>query len=175
MVVLAGDLYGTRNHGANYCVYDGMSSCFGSLVFGLLLPSTIYNMHKNSDGDCLKPECFSLTYGIAAMADASAVLVSLILLRLSDRPTPFALLPDSDLADEGSSNTSYDKAEGEDTIVSPLFRAFPASGPVGLPERSLESCELMEEERGSTTDPSGSTHDVSVVLEKKSGTDGAVV
>jgi hypothetical protein len=132
-------------------------------------------MHKNKDGDCLEPACFSVTYGIAAMCNASAVLISLLLVRLSDRPSAFSALSINDIdsvEEKSASNSNNNNRRGggggyrqtssssqNDSVsdtVSPLFSNL-GTTTANLPERSLETCDLMEEERGSTIDP-GSAH-----------------
>mmetsp|Transcript_43414 Transcript_43414/g.85645 ORF Transcript_43414/g.85645 Transcript_43414/m.85645 type:complete len:241 (-) Transcript_43414:162-884(-) len=82
MVVVAGEFFGQRNLGANYSFFDGLSSAAAGLFFGLLLPSSVYEAHQNSDGDCFHPQCFRLTYvvicGLNTVAVAAATLLTVV-------------------------------------------------------------------------------------------------
>jgi MFS family permease len=57
IVIVVGDLFGQKFLGANYSFFDGLSGAVGSVMFGLLLPSAVYEAHA-VDGDCARPECF---------------------------------------------------------------------------------------------------------------------
>jgi len=50
MVVVAGDLFGTKHLGANYSFYDGLSAACGSATFVLLLPSFAYDRRVDENG-----------------------------------------------------------------------------------------------------------------------------
>jgi len=83
MVVLTGDFFGLENLGANYNLFDGLSSALGSAFFALLLPSFAYRAHQDSSGGCLVAGCFRVTYLMAAGFNTTAVAVSVMLTKLA--------------------------------------------------------------------------------------------
>lgn len=100
IVVLAGDFFGLENLGANYSFYDGLSSAFGALCFGLLLPSAIYKQHATYEDDrddspgsdgahheetCTVPACFQAAYSVVALVNGLAVLCAVALTRSAYR------------------------------------------------------------------------------------------
>ena len=92
--------FGLENLGANYSFYDGLSSAFGALCFGLLLPSAIYKQHATYEDDrddspgsdgahheetCTVPACFQAAYSVVALVNGLAVLCAVALTRSAYR------------------------------------------------------------------------------------------
>eukprot|EP00518_Triparma_eleuthera_P012077 CAMPEP_0182476626 /NCGR_PEP_ID=MMETSP1319-20130603/29449_1 /TAXON_ID=172717 /ORGANISM="Bolidomonas pacifica, Strain RCC208" /LENGTH=490 /DNA_ID=CAMNT_0024677727 /DNA_START=85 /DNA_END=1554 /DNA_ORIENTATION=+ len=61
MVVVVAELFGQKNLGGNYMVYDGVASAVGAIVFGKLIPEAVYNAHlDDGETECYGSECFRL-------------------------------------------------------------------------------------------------------------------
>jgi hypothetical protein len=45
MVLIVGEVFGTKNHGANYMFYDGFTSAIGTLAISKFLASAVYESH----------------------------------------------------------------------------------------------------------------------------------
>ena len=82
MVVVVAELFGKKNLGGNYMVYDGVASAIGAIVFGKFIPEAVYDANTESGADeCHGTNCFRLFYWIVFWLLCSA-LVSVAVLTL---------------------------------------------------------------------------------------------
>eukprot|EP01065_Artemidia_motanka_P007331 TRINITY_DN1362_c4_g1_i1.p1 TRINITY_DN1362_c4_g1~~TRINITY_DN1362_c4_g1_i1.p1 ORF type:complete len:585 (+),score=192.53 TRINITY_DN1362_c4_g1_i1:67-1821(+) len=89
MVVLVSELFGRKNLGGNYMLYDGWTAALGSLALAKFVPQTIYDEHASSDSGssgsssggetCYGRVCFGWSFAIIAALSCGAVLLSLLL------------------------------------------------------------------------------------------------
>jgi len=97
-VVLVSELFGRRNLGGNYMLYDGWCAALGSLGLAKFLPQSIYNSHKqpstiapslpvpdpygsgsSSGPECVGKECFEGTFAVIAGLAYGAILLCVFL------------------------------------------------------------------------------------------------
>jgi len=80
-VILVKELWGDKNYGANYNVFDGGGSCVGTVVFAKYMVQAFYDAHKeplDDDGyTCDGPRCFP--YPVVVCCEASALAAALLL------------------------------------------------------------------------------------------------
>lgn len=84
MVLIVGEVFGTKNHGANYMFFDGFTSAIGTVLMSKFLASAVYeanidhgeyNNDNNSAPDFISTTC----YGRACFGMSHAVVVFLSL------------------------------------------------------------------------------------------------
>jgi MFS family permease len=86
MVLVVGDMFGTANVGANYLLYDGVSSAVGTLLLSKFITGKVYESHIIPDSDesdnrtCLGKGCFQSSHLIVAGLSLSCLFTSLCLL-----------------------------------------------------------------------------------------------
>ena len=81
MVCVAADIWGVKNLGANYMVFDGTTAFVGALMLGKLLPQAVYSAHSSAGAtSCTGAECFALTHLVETGCCAVAVAASAVLL-----------------------------------------------------------------------------------------------
>eukprot|EP00756_Hemistasia_phaeocysticola_P064074 Hpha_TRINITY_DN7518_c0_g1::TRINITY_DN7518_c0_g1_i1::g.19157::m.19157 len=95
-VVLVSELFGRRNLGGNYMLFDGWCAALGSLGLAKFLPQSIYNSHKDpstpapppvpwdgsgssSGPDCTGRDCFGASFGVIAGLSYLALILVLVL------------------------------------------------------------------------------------------------
>ena len=67
MVLIVGDLYGKRCHGANYMFYDGFASAVGTFLVAKCITQTVYESNiqgDNGGNKCHGKSCFALSHFI---------------------------------------------------------------------------------------------------------------
>lgn len=79
MVLIVGEVWGTRNHGANYMFFDGITSAVGTLLLSNFLSSFVYESQIESENEitCYGIGCFQMTHVIIAALCASGFVTSL--------------------------------------------------------------------------------------------------
>ena len=92
-MILVKELWGDKNYGANYNVFDGGGSCVGTVVFAKFLVQAFYDAHKtplDDDGyTCDGPRCFP--YPVVVCCEASALAAALLLNFGPLKPPTFAV------------------------------------------------------------------------------------
>eukprot|EP00934_Nitzschia_sp_Nitz4_P004147 Nitzschia sp. Nitz4//scaffold12_size214221//4994//6859//NITZ4_001472-RA/size214221-processed-gene-0.284-mRNA-1//1//CDS//3329534936//4137//frame0 len=88
MVLMVGEIYGTRNLAANYMFFDGFTSAAGTVMLSKILTQAVYDSHTDAhdavDDDamtCFGGGCFRLTHVVIALLSASGIVSSLMLQR----------------------------------------------------------------------------------------------
>lgn len=99
MVLITGEIFGTRHVGANYMWYDGMSSAIGTVLFSKFVAQEVYDEHivKNAKGEsdsapasasseeknfkCIGLDCFAMTHTIVSLLSLTCILSSFALIR----------------------------------------------------------------------------------------------
>ncbi|CAB9506521.1 Nodulin-like [Seminavis robusta] len=78
MVLIVGEVFGTANMGANYMLYDGISSAFGTLLLSKFVTQDVYERHIESEGSrtCFGQQCFFGAHIIIAILSFTCVLAS---------------------------------------------------------------------------------------------------
>jgi MFS family permease len=83
MVLCVGEVFGTAHHGANYLIFDGLSSAFGTLLVSKYLVQRVYESHidlsdPEADGiTCYGSACFRLSHLATSLLCLSGVGTSL--------------------------------------------------------------------------------------------------
>ena len=78
MVLIVGEIFGTKNHGANYMFYDGITSALGTLLISKFLASAVYERNVvDNELTCYGSACFGWAH-IAIVALLATCLVSSI-------------------------------------------------------------------------------------------------
>ena len=79
MVLIVGEVWGTRNHGANYMFFDGITSAVGTLLLSDFLSSFVYESHIDNEKDftCYGIGCFQMTHVVIAALCGSSLVTSL--------------------------------------------------------------------------------------------------
>jgi Major Facilitator Superfamily len=95
MVLIVGDLYGKRYHGANYLLYDGFASAAGTLLLAKYVTQTVYENHiqpdTGNDITCYGKACFAGSHVVASLLCFVALLsaiATLTMTRQSYCPAP---------------------------------------------------------------------------------------
>lgn len=79
MVLIVGDVFGTRHHGANYMFYDGFCSAVGTLLIAKYITASVYEAHivgGDDDLSCYGDGCFAPTHWMVAALACSGLLSS---------------------------------------------------------------------------------------------------
>jgi MFS family permease len=89
MVLITGEVFGTRHVGANYMFFDGFSSAAGTLLLSKFVAQTVYDDHINeghgdpnvtpasdSEFKCFGTECFRLSHVIVSLLSLTCILSS---------------------------------------------------------------------------------------------------
>ena len=84
LVLIVGEVFGTKNVGANYMFFDGFTSAAGSLLLAKFVAQEVYEDHidKKDDPDnttCLGTGCFSMTHAVVAVLSFLCIFTSLCL------------------------------------------------------------------------------------------------
>ena len=86
MVLITGEVFGTRHVGANYMFFDGFSSAAGTLLLSKFVAQTVYDDHiDESNGDqideggykCFGTGCFELSHLIVSVLSLTCILSSI--------------------------------------------------------------------------------------------------
>eukprot|EP00658_Telonema_sp_P-2_P040730 TRINITY_DN29122_c0_g1_i2.p1 TRINITY_DN29122_c0_g1~~TRINITY_DN29122_c0_g1_i2.p1 ORF type:complete len:574 (-),score=109.27 TRINITY_DN29122_c0_g1_i2:256-1977(-) len=135
LVILASELYGSKNLSANYMFYDGGCGAFGTMVLANAIPDLFYKTPPGSN-TCTGPHCYSTTHlciiGLNLTGCVAAAAISLRSTQLyrdirdSHMCTPRAeglkhdllLAPEEDLffSPESQDCASINRASGEDSV-----------------------------------------------------------
>jgi len=98
MVLVVGDVFGTKNHGANYLFFDGFSSAAGTLLLSKLVAQEVYERHvvslpssfedddddTSSDGfTCMGSACFRMTHVVVSALCITCIGASFAIVRTS--------------------------------------------------------------------------------------------
>merc|ERR1712025_367638 len=83
MVIIASELFGSEYLSQNYMIFDGCSGCFGSILIGDLLTSSVYEAaHKNAHGNCIGGQCFGVMHyvimGLCCLGFTTSLALSII-------------------------------------------------------------------------------------------------
>ena len=82
MVVIVSEVFGLRNLGGNYMVFDGVSSAVGSLIFGKFIPEYFYEKEKEEgETDCYGKDCYRMSYLLITGILCTAVGSTVVLIR----------------------------------------------------------------------------------------------
>jgi hypothetical protein len=83
MVLCIGEVFGTAHHGANYLIFDGLSSAFGTLLLSKFLVQRVYESHidlndPEADGiTCYGSTCFQLSHLATSLLCVTSIGTSL--------------------------------------------------------------------------------------------------
>lgn len=82
MVLIVGDVFGVKHHGANYMFYDGCTKAIGTIFLSQYVAGNVYEAHvdKEESGDeflCVGAKCFRDTHLIVAGLSVTCMLASL--------------------------------------------------------------------------------------------------
>ena len=86
MVLICGDVFGTRHAGANYMMYDGSTKALGTIFLSQYVAGNVYEAHVDRDVDafsCYGPSCFRETHLTVAALALTGVVASLTLMHTS--------------------------------------------------------------------------------------------
>lgn len=87
MVLVTGEVFGTRHVGANYMFFDGFTSAAGTLLLSKFVAQEVYEAHINSKSPdpftCIGTGCFRRTHMIVSMLSLTCVGTSLATLYFS--------------------------------------------------------------------------------------------
>jgi len=83
-VLIVGEVFGTKNVGANYMFYDGFTSAAGSVLLAKFVAQEVYEQHIDTKDDpnnttCIGPGCFSMTHAVVAILSFLCIFTSLCL------------------------------------------------------------------------------------------------
>lgn len=91
MVLITGEVFGTRHVGANYMFFDGFSSAAGTLLLSKFVAQEVYDEHiSESHGDpgmddgnykCFGTECFRMSHVIVSVLSLTCIVSSIALIR----------------------------------------------------------------------------------------------
>ncbi|KAL9189797.1 hypothetical protein ACHAXT_009472 [Thalassiosira profunda] len=93
MVLITGEVFGTRNLGANYLFFDGGASAVGTLLLSKFVAQEVYDEHIASHGDpgmaptddgefkCFGTECFRMSHMIVSLLSLTCIVSSVGLIR----------------------------------------------------------------------------------------------
>ena len=93
MVLITGEVFGTRHVGANYMFFDGFSSAAGTLLLSKFVAQEVYDEHITEHGDdtgmessfqCIGRDCFAMSHMIVSLLSLTCVVSSLFLVRTRD-------------------------------------------------------------------------------------------
>jgi len=84
LVLIVGEVFGTKNVGANYMFYDGFTSAAGSVLLAKFVAQEVYEQHIDTKDDpnnttCIGPGCFSMTHAVVAILSFLCIFTSLCL------------------------------------------------------------------------------------------------
>jgi MFS family permease len=87
MVLIVGDLYGKRCHGANYLFYDGFASAVGTLLISKYITQYVYESNIEAEGEitCYGKSCFAESHAAAAVLCFVAFLSAVATMVLTRR------------------------------------------------------------------------------------------
>jgi len=80
MVLIVGDIFGLRNHGAVYMFYDGSTKAFGTILLSEYIAGNVYEAHVDIKVDaltCYGPSCFRETHLTVAGLALTGIAASL--------------------------------------------------------------------------------------------------
>ena len=91
MVLITGEVFGTRHVGANYMFFDGFSSAAGTLLLSKFVAQEVYDEHitehhgddagMESTFQCIGKACFAISHMIVSLLSLTCVISSLFLVR----------------------------------------------------------------------------------------------
>lgn len=91
MVLITGEVFGTRHVGANYMFFDGFSSAAGTLLLSKFVAQEVYDEHitehhgNNTEMEasfqCIGRDCFAMSHMIVSLLSLTCVVSSLFLVR----------------------------------------------------------------------------------------------
>jgi hypothetical protein len=96
MVLIVGDLYGKRYHGANYLFYDGVTSAMGTLLIAKYITQYVYESNLDAEDEitCYGKSCFAASHASVALLCFVAFLsaiATMVMTRRNYRPTSYWL------------------------------------------------------------------------------------
>ena len=80
MVLIVGDIFGLKNHGAVYMFYDGSTKAFGTILLSEYVAGNVYEAHVDPKVDaliCYGPSCFRETHLTVAGLALSGMVASI--------------------------------------------------------------------------------------------------
>lgn len=83
MVLIVGDVFGLKHHGANYMMYDGSTKALGTIFLSEYVAGNVYQAHVDRDVDalsCYGSNCFRETHLTVAFLALTGVAASLALM-----------------------------------------------------------------------------------------------
>ena len=87
MVLIVGEVFGTKNVGANYMFFDGFTSAAGTLLLSSFVAGDVYEDHIHADAPdpstCYGADCFRATHLIVSALSLSCVVTSLMMMYTS--------------------------------------------------------------------------------------------
>jgi len=91
MVLITGEVFGTRHVGANYMFFDGFSSAVGTLLLSKFVAQEVYDEHiiehqgdpgfAGGDFKCYGPGCFRMSHLIVSLLSLTCIVSSIGLIR----------------------------------------------------------------------------------------------
>mmetsp|Transcript_2559 Transcript_2559/g.3893 ORF Transcript_2559/g.3893 Transcript_2559/m.3893 type:complete len:642 (+) Transcript_2559:121-2046(+) len=98
VVLIVGELFGTRHIGANYMFYDGFDSAIGTLLISMFIAGYVYEQHLEAGKDettCYGKQCFQITHLAVAALSIICILTSLCLMKTKIAKRAYAQNPAS--------------------------------------------------------------------------------
>lgn len=83
MVLIVGDVFGLKHHGANYMLFDGTTKAVGTIVVSEYIAGVVYEAHIDASVDditCYGAACFRETHLAVAALGLTGVLTSFALM-----------------------------------------------------------------------------------------------
>lgn len=83
MVLIVGDVFGLKHHGANYMMFDGTTKAIGTILLSEYVAGNVYEGHVDASVDartCYGTACFRETHLIVSVLGLTGIVASLALM-----------------------------------------------------------------------------------------------